>query len=73
MMELLSREKTDVLFKVFNSIANVNIDAYMYMGSKKVIVEDKLSHYTHYFKHKLTREYLNMLEGDTNFVIDWYK
>ena len=71
-MELLNREKTDMLFKVFNTITDndVNIDEYMYMGSKKMIRDNNFSHYIHFFKNRLTRIYINMMENDTIFVVN---
>tara|TARA_R100001594_G_C4024221_1_gene259811 strand:+ start:435 stop:671 length:237 start_codon:yes stop_codon:yes gene_type:complete len=71
-MELLNREKTDVLFKVFNTITDndVNIDEYMYMGSKKDYINDNFIGYIHFFKNKLTRSYTNMTEGDIGFSIN---
>ena len=71
-MELLKTDKSDMLFKVFNSLTDngVNIDEYMYMGSKKMIRDNKFSHYIHFFKNRLTRSYINMMEGDTIFVVN---
>jgi len=71
-MEFWGKDKSDVLFKVFNSITDnrVNIDEYMYMGTKKEYRDGKFSHYKHLFKNRITRNYLNMMEGNEIFIVN---
>ena len=72
MIDFLDKEKRDVLFKVFNSITDnrVNIDEYMYMGTKTEYRDGEFSHFKHMFKNKITRNYLNMMEGDEIFIVN---
>ena len=53
MIDFLDKEKRDVLFKVFNSITDnrVNIDEYMYMGTKTEYRDGEFSHFKHMFKN----------------------